>query len=110
MSAIFVARETGVPVGVVGAYRQRPTDTVVQLVSMWVAPPARSSGLGRQLVESVANWARATDADHVELWVTVGNDAAYQLYESCGFFEVGDFQPLPSDPCQNETRMRLTLD
>lgn len=109
MSAIFLARREGEAVGVVGGYRQRPADTVVQLVSMWVSPTDRPAGLGRRLVDSVTGWARSIGAEHVELWVTVGNEAGRRLYESCGFVEVGDYQPLPSDPCRSETRMRLSF-
>ena len=44
--------------------------------------------------------------DAVELWVTRGNDRAVRLYESAGFRATGDHQPLPSDPCRDELRMR----
>jgi ribosomal protein S18 acetylase RimI-like enzyme len=46
----------------------------------------------------------------VELWVTRGNDAAVHLYEAAGFSLTGDHQPLSSDPCKDELRMRLPLD
>lgn len=46
----------------------------------------------------------------VELWVTRGNDAAVRLYETAGFRLTGGHQPLPSDPCKDELRMRLPLD
>ena len=48
-------------------------------------------------------------AERVELWVTRGNDPARHLYESMGFVETGDHQPLPSDPCKDEIRMVLAL-
>src|SRR5689334_14527241 len=44
----------------------------VELVSMWVDPAARGSGLGRQLVDAVADWARAGGATRLRLWVTEG--------------------------------------
>jgi GNAT superfamily N-acetyltransferase len=82
---------------------------VVELVSMWTSAAVRGAGIGRRLVDAVIDWARQTGADRVDLWVTRGNDAAAQLYESIGFEVTGDHQPLPSDPCKDEVRMRLPL-
>jgi hypothetical protein len=45
----------------------------------------------------------------VTLWVTGGNLPAQSLYRALGFVETGDYQPLPSDPSRQETRMRLSL-
>lgn len=94
-------------VGIVGGYRSSPT--TVDLVGMWVDPQARRHGLGRDLVAVLIDWARDSGCSAVELWVTRGNDGARRLYEGFGFAETGDVQPLPSDPCRNEIRMRVDL-
>lgn len=94
-------------VGLVSAFR--PVPGVVELVSMWTSPTARRSGAARRLVGAVVDWAAAGPATGVELWVTRGNEPAYRLYRSCGFAETGDHQPLPSDPCKDEIRMRLDV-
>ncbi len=73
---------------------------------MWTAPDNRRAGAARQLVAAVLEWAWATSAESVELWVTKGNDPAIKLYKSAGFRETGDHQALPSDPCKDEVRMR----
>lgn len=96
-------------VGLAGGYRPAER-SVVELVSMWTDASARRSGVGRELATAVVGWAEETGADVVELWVTDGNDAARELYASIGFRLVGDHQPLPSDPCKDEIRMRLRLD
>jgi GNAT superfamily N-acetyltransferase len=83
--------------------------TSAKLVSMWVAPHARSQGVGRRLVASVVKWARDHDATNVQLWVTEKNAAARRLYESCGFVLSGGRQMLPSDPTLSEVAMRLDL-
>lgn len=98
--------ESAAPVGLVGAYRERVEQPHVELVSMWVAPAGRRCGTGRLLVQAVLDWAHETGADAVELSVTVGNVAAQRLYERMGFESDGGYQPLPSDPCRNELRMR----
>jgi GNAT superfamily N-acetyltransferase len=77
----------------------------VQLVSMWVAPTHRGTGVAAELVEAVLAWARAAGARNVALWVTTGNDRARRFYERLGFTITGDVQPLPSDPCKDEHRM-----
>ena len=56
------------------------------LFGMYVAPAARSLGVGRHLVEAVLAAARARAGLRVvQLTVTEGNDAARGLYERCGF-------------------------
>jgi GNAT superfamily N-acetyltransferase len=96
-------------VGLAAGYRPDPSRPAVELVSMWVEPAARRAGVARALVDAVVGWARDAGAVWVELWVTRGNTAAASLYRAAGFRETGDHQPLPSDPCRDEIRMRLSL-
>ena len=77
---------------------------------MWVSPTHRRARTASELVDAVVRWAVETGAPTVELWVTRGNDAAVGLYEAAGFRLTGDHQPLPSDPCKDELRMRRALD
>ena len=69
----------------------------------------RRAGIAAKLVEAVVGWATETNATSVDLWVTRGNEAALKLYEAAGFQATGEHQPLPSDPCKDELRMRRTL-
>lgn len=62
-------------VGIVG-------DPDPELISMWVAPEARRSGLGRRLVDAVVG--EAGDRD-VTLRVMAQNTAAIAFYRGCGF-------------------------
>jgi ribosomal protein S18 acetylase RimI-like enzyme len=96
-------------VGIVGGYRPEPGGSSIELVSMWVSPAQRRAGIAPKLVQAVVGWARESDATTVDLWVTRGNDAAVRLYEAAGFRATGEHQPLPSDPCKDELRMRLAL-
>ncbi len=98
----FFALDSDRVVGLVGGHRS-DDGAEIDLVSMWTDPAERWRGIGTALVEAVIEWA---DGDPVSLWVTRGNDSAYRLYERCGFVETGDYAPLPSDPCTDETRMR----
>lgn len=106
--ATFFAIEDAAVVGIAGGYRDDGVRSEVELVSMWTSPTARRRGVGRGLVKSVVEWAGATGAELVGLWVTRGNEPAKALYESIGFEGTGECQPLPSDPCKDELRMLLT--
>lgn len=57
-----------------------------ELISMWVAPEARRSGVGRALVETVV--AEAGDQP-LRLRVMADNAAAIAFYEGCGFALTG---------------------
>lgn len=97
------------PIGVVAAFRPRPDHDAVQLVSMWVAPSARRSGVGEQLVRALVEWAATTEFVAVELMVADGNDGARRLYERLGFRATGLSEPLESDPSLMSTQLRLGL-
>jgi len=107
--ATFLARVDRPVVGLVTAFRVEKTKTSFEIVSMWTAPHGRRSGAGRRLVGAVTEWAISGGASEIGLWVIRGNAGAQRFYESLGFTETGDFQPLPSDPCKDEVRMRLDL-
>lgn len=76
-----------------------------QLVSMWVEPSHRGTGVAAALVDAALAWAREVGARRIGLWVVRGNDRARRFYERAGFSVTGDVQPLPSDPCKEEVRM-----
>ena len=58
------------------------------LWGMYVRPAARSSGLGRRLVEAVVNHA-AERVEQLQLSVVAANDGACRLYLNMGFSEYG---------------------
>jgi len=79
------------------------------LVSMFVAPGYRGTGLSTLLIDAVAAGARDDGAAELVLWVTEGNTAARKRYEHSGFVPTGHTQPLPHDPASTEHRMALDL-
>jgi GNAT superfamily N-acetyltransferase len=108
-AATFLAIRDYQTVGLVRTFVEPEDATSAKLVSMWVAPPARGQGVGRQLVAAVVEWARDRDAATVQLWVTETNAVAQRLYELCGFVLSGGRQTLPSDPLLSEVAMQLVL-
>lgn len=60
------------------------------LFGMYVSGKARQRGLGYQLVQAVLAEARTHHGLRlVQLTVTAGNDAAFALYQRCGFVQFG---------------------
>jgi GNAT superfamily N-acetyltransferase len=78
-------------------------------VQMWVAPESRGHGLGRQLVEAVADWARKRGMTRIKTSVTEGNHAAESLYTAAGFLPTGELRPLRSNPSLSEVALARDL-
>lgn len=97
----FVARHEGRPVGVACGVRD---DDGVELISMWVAPDHRGTGLTRRLVDRVVAWAEAGGHDTL-LMVRDDNVVAIRAYEKAGFVDLGVPQGWPEDALP-ERRMR----
>ncbi len=90
----FVVRDRGRTVGTVGCL---DVEGAVELVSMWVAPDARGSGVADRLVAVVLDVARERGHGTTVLWVSDGNRPAERLYERHGFARTGDMQPIDDD-------------
>lgn len=106
---LFVAEVDGSFVGMAGAYTPDDEPSVRHLYGMWVAPAARSAGIGHQLVAAITRWSIEAGAAEVQLWVVEDNLAARRLYNGAGFVDSEFSQPLPSDPALTETLLRLHL-
>ena len=110
-SASFAAIEGGEWVGLGGVVRDAGPENSAQLVSMWIDPPHRRSGVGRAMVEAIVEWCRANGVRRLRLWVSEPNTPAIALYEGCGFAANGRRQPLPSNPGVTEFAMeKLVVD
>jgi ribosomal protein S18 acetylase RimI-like enzyme len=57
---------------------------------LWVAPAARGTGAGDQLVAAVLDWAAARGAHAIYLHVTHGNARAQAFYLRNGFRLTGE--------------------
>jgi GNAT superfamily N-acetyltransferase len=86
----FVAeRADGQAVGLATGIRAADASSPAHLVSMWVAPEARGSGVADRLVAEVIEWARTDGVSALQLRVTEGNARAERLYERHGFERTG---------------------
>ncbi|CAL99653.1 acetyltransferase (GNAT) family protein [Saccharopolyspora erythraea NRRL 2338] len=95
-AALGDARDTGAEPGVlwVAERGDDPVGTVAltgegggvaQLRWFLVAPSARGTGLGRELLRTLLDHARGRGYAHVKLWTVDGLDAAARLYTEAGF-------------------------
>lgn len=106
---ILLAEAEEGPVGMVGAFTRADEPGTRHLYGMWVAPEARSTGLGQRFVDAIREWSIEVGADEVKLWVVESNLPARTLYERAGFIRTGESQPLASNPSLTDVRMRLAL-
>lgn len=108
--AWFVARDddpNATELGLVQARRRPPNDCLV--FSMWVAPAARRSGVGRALIDAAAEWARGWGAQRIVLWVTGMNESALRFYERLGFRVLTDGPDAESGHAFGAFAMELVL-
>jgi ribosomal protein S18 acetylase RimI-like enzyme len=92
---LFVAEEGDRWLGAVGCHL-RIDRSEAQLISMWVSPEARGSGLSHHLIRAVAAWACERGCAGVFLFVQEANAPARRLYERAGFRPTGERETLPS--------------
>jgi ribosomal protein S18 acetylase RimI-like enzyme len=98
------ATDDGEFVGMAFGFLDDPSKTGY-LGGMWVEPGSRRSGIGKRLVETVVEWARARGAVRIELEVNELTRPAVALYQACGFAPTGRSRPLPSDPSATALEM-----
>ena len=78
----------------------------VELISMWVAPVSRGTGIGEALVDAVVGWAEGIGAQGVSLAVKGANSHAIALYERAGFVDRGVSADSPDE--RSMTRLLAT--
>jgi len=94
---------SGQPVGVVSG--QPVGEKWVELISMWVTPEARGTGVAGQLIGAVVDWAAGQDRT-TYLMVRSDNARARKSYERAGFVDTGTPEGWPADE-PPEHRMEL---
>lgn len=79
------------------------------ILSMWVAPEVRRAGVGRLLIDAVADWAKSRGMRGLKLMVTSVNRGAIEFYQRIGFTMSGKTGPYPNDPAITEYEMILPV-
>lgn len=85
---------------------------IANIYAMWTVPAVRGQGAGRALLEQCIAWAKSKRVHHVHLSVTKGQFVAQHLYESQGFYPVGetDFLRPGSDFRTQKMQLDLAVD
>jgi ribosomal protein S18 acetylase RimI-like enzyme len=78
-------------------YPELPPGTVAAF-RLWVAPQQRGTGLGRNLMDAVTEWANKWGADQITLGVKETNPNALKFYEHLGYQDTGLRLHTPDDP------------
>ncbi len=89
-----VARIDGETVGV--ASGMVDDEDWAELISMWVDPSARGTGVAHELIDAVAEWA-AEQGRSLYLMVRSDNARAIRAYEKAGFVDRGVPGDWPTD-------------
>lgn len=92
----FVARQDGTPVGCCGVLLV--AGQYAELKRMYVRPDFRGSGIGRLLLERVAEYSRNAGQTLLRLETGIYQKAAIVLYEREGFRRIPPFGPYWDDP------------
>ena len=80
------------------------------LVSVYVAPSHRGTGLATRMVDRVAEWAHAdAGTSSMHLYVHEDNRRAHAFYRRYGFTETGATMPYDLDPAKLEIEMAIGL-
>ncbi|WLH38468.1 GNAT family N-acetyltransferase [Pseudomonas sp. FP2196] len=96
LDVVLGAFEAGTLAGIVGlAFEPREKARhKVTLFGMYVSADFRQHGLGFELVQAAITQAqKQPELKLIQLTVTAGNDAAFKLYQRCGFIQFG-LEPL----------------
>lgn len=105
----FIALDEDEPCGIIAGKLDDADSQKADVLSMWVAPAHRRTGLGARLVHEVRAWALDLGVRELRLMVTNINSAAISFYRRCGFAPTGNTEPYPNDPALFEYEMVKSL-
>ena len=108
-SVFYIALDEGAPCGMIAGKFDEIAPRRAWVLSMWVAPAHRRSGLGARLMDEVERWAQNLAICELYLHVTSNNSTARNFYEKCGFTRTGITQPYQNDPALFEYEMAKAI-
>jgi len=103
----FLDMEAGKPCGLVACFRDEEASTSAHVISMWVAPSHRGTGLSAALINAIHAWAQTRGITTLLLGVISNNAAAIKFYERYGFTRTGVREPYRNDASLFEVEMSM---
>lgn len=97
----------GTPVGMLGSFPHQAPG-IVNVISMYVSPSNRRTGVGQKLMESLLRELAGSDITELRLIVHEGQEAALALYRSFGFEVIRKYAAQRSDGSEM-TRLEMSL-
>jgi ribosomal protein S18 acetylase RimI-like enzyme len=101
----YLAMDNNCACGIIRAFRDENDPLSANVISMWVAPSHRRTGVGSSLIAALQRWARSSGVRALRLMVTGNNHGAIKFYERMGFSMTGNTEPYPNDPSVIEYEM-----
>jgi ribosomal protein S18 acetylase RimI-like enzyme len=88
---VFLAFDGNEPVAIMGLLRQRAGKMAhrATIIMVYVRSENRGTGLGRDLLDHVVEYARQQGIRQLELTASAENPAAIGFYRNAGFFQAG---------------------
>jgi len=83
-------------------------DAAYELISMWLHPSHRGTGIAADLVRAVAHHGLASGHPRIGLEVAMSNTRAWRCYHRCGFRFTGRVAPMSGRPDVELHRMELS--
>jgi ribosomal protein S18 acetylase RimI-like enzyme len=108
-SVCYIAMDNDAPCGIIAGKFDDNDPQRAEVVSMWVSPAHRRTGLAATLMNAVQWWAQNQGLGELRLMVTNKNAAAIRFYEKCDFAPTGVTGPYPNDPALFEVEMAKPL-
>lgn len=108
--ATFLGFDGDVPVAMaVGLRKRRGRKGVLVIVSVYVSPALRGSGLASDLMGAVESWGSGWKAPAASLWVAETNDRARAFYARLGYEPTGDRTRMKPGSDHMEIRLEKSL-
>lgn len=108
-SVFYMAMDQGAPCGMIAGKSDDNAPHRAWVLSMWVAPAHRRSGLGKRLMDEVQSWAQSLGIGQLQLMVTSNNSTAQDFYVKCGFARTGRTELYVNDSTLFEYEMAKAL-
>ncbi|KAK4246810.1 acyl-CoA N-acyltransferase [Corynascus novoguineensis] len=102
----LVAFLEGHPVGMASGVPDSNNVGTIELISLWVSPDGRGTGVGDRLLDYIEQWATDLNFQTMRLSVRPSNEAAIRLYRRHGLRDAGE----KGDSTTDDTSLEIVME